>query len=163
MGAVAAGLIAGSAIKLWRALRGHALGPVVASGVVVAAFLGAAAWRLPLHVARTRVRPASGLATGWRLRAGAFVPAQPDRRHHRTDRMAGTDCARNYLRFELRCAEAMGRGTPRHHELHARQRAVALHVGGPSRQPAVEHVAGRPAHGQQFPIKALGQPRTDGR
>ncbi len=68
MGAVAAGLIAGSAIKLWRALRAHPLGPVAASGVVVAAFLGAAAWRLPLHVVVLGLGGAACVATGWRLR-----------------------------------------------------------------------------------------------
>lgn len=56
--------------------------------------------------------------------------------------MAGADGARDHLGLEFAGAETLGRGTPRHDDLHTRQRAVALHVRGPTRQPAIHHVAG---------------------
>lgn len=50
MGAVAAGLIAGAALKLLQSLTRHALGPVVIVCLVASAFVGTVALNLPLHV-----------------------------------------------------------------------------------------------------------------
>jgi chromate transporter len=48
MGAVAAGLIAGTALKLAAALRGNALGVPACVGFLIAAFIAVALLRLPL-------------------------------------------------------------------------------------------------------------------
>lgn len=100
------------------------------------------------------------IALGYRLARPrrAFFPAQPNDGDYRTDRMAGADRTRDDLGLELAGTKTLGRRTPRHDELHTRQRAVALHVRRPTRQPAVHHVAGRPAHGHEFPAKPLGEP-----
>lgn len=50
MGAVAAGLIAGAALKLMQSLRRHALGFVTILCLVAAAFVGTVVLDLPLHV-----------------------------------------------------------------------------------------------------------------
>ena len=50
MGAVAAGLIAGAALKLLQSLRWHALGFVTILCLVAAAFVGTVALTLPLHL-----------------------------------------------------------------------------------------------------------------
>lgn len=50
MGAVAAGLIAGSALKLLQSLQQHALGRVVIVCLVVLAFVGTVVLHWPLHV-----------------------------------------------------------------------------------------------------------------
>lgn len=71
MASVAAGLIAGSAIKLWQALRRHPLGLWPASLVALAALAGAAVLRLPLHVVVLGLGGAACVATGWRLRRQA--------------------------------------------------------------------------------------------
>lgn len=48
MGAVAAGLITATGLKLMRALRGHPLGPLLLTAFGIATFIGIAVLRLPL-------------------------------------------------------------------------------------------------------------------
>ncbi|HTH77751.1 MAG TPA: chromate transporter [Ramlibacter sp.] len=48
MGAVAAGLITATGLKLMRALRGHPLGPLLLTAFGIATFIGIAVVRLPL-------------------------------------------------------------------------------------------------------------------
>ncbi len=62
MGAVAAGLVLGSALKLLPALRGHVLGPWWCGAIVVAAFLALAVARWPLAMV---VLGLGGASVGW--------------------------------------------------------------------------------------------------
>jgi chromate transporter len=67
MGAVAAGLVLGSALKLLPALRGHVLGPWWCAGIIVAAFVALALMRWPLAVVVLGLGGASVAWCWWRL------------------------------------------------------------------------------------------------
>ncbi len=65
MGAVAAGLVAGTALKLAGALDGNVLGRWLCGGAVLAIFCAVALWRLPLAAALLAV---GGPACAWAWR-----------------------------------------------------------------------------------------------
>jgi chromate transporter len=69
MGAVAAGLVAGTALKLAAALRSNVLGHALSAAVVLAMFGAVAWWRLPLAAALALVALPACLWAGHRLRA----------------------------------------------------------------------------------------------
>jgi chromate transporter len=75
MGAVAAGLVLGSAVKLLPALRGSALGPWGCSLVVAAAFAALALARWPLVVVVLGLGGASVAVCWWRLIGAAAKEA----------------------------------------------------------------------------------------
>lgn len=68
MGAVAAGLIAGSALKLMQGLKHHVLGPALLGLFVAAAFLTTVVIGLPLHVTVLGVGGMACALTWWLLR-----------------------------------------------------------------------------------------------
>ena len=68
MGAVAAGLIAGTSLKLLAALRGHAIGMPLAAVVSAAAFAGVAVLRWPLAAIVLALGGGTCLLTAARLR-----------------------------------------------------------------------------------------------
>lgn len=70
MGLVAAGLIAGTALKLTPALVRNALGRTAGAAGVAAMFAAVALWRLPLAQALALVALPACLGAGWRLRRG---------------------------------------------------------------------------------------------
>lgn len=68
MGAVAAGLVAGTALKLAAALGGNVLGRVLCTLVVAAVFGAVALLRLPLAAALALIALPACLWAGWRLK-----------------------------------------------------------------------------------------------
>jgi chromate transporter len=68
MGAVAAGLVAGTALKLAAALGGNVLGRVLCALVVAAVFGAVAILRLPLAAALALIALPACLWAGWRLK-----------------------------------------------------------------------------------------------
>jgi len=68
MGAVAAGLVAGTALKLAAGLRGNVLGAPLCAAVTVAILLVVAALRWPLAAALAAVALPACLWAGWRLK-----------------------------------------------------------------------------------------------
>ena len=68
MGAVAAGLIAGTSLKLLVSLRGHAIGTPLATAVSAAAFAGVTVMRWPLAAIVLTLGGATCLLTAARLR-----------------------------------------------------------------------------------------------
>lgn len=71
MGAVAAGLVAGTALKLAAALRGNVIGPVLCGLAVAATFGAVALLRVPLAAALPLVALPACLWAGWRLKGRA--------------------------------------------------------------------------------------------
>ena len=69
MGAVAAGLVAGTGLKLLSALRGSVLGRVVAGAVVAVMFVTITWLRAPLALALLLIGLPACLWAAWRLRA----------------------------------------------------------------------------------------------
>ncbi len=70
MGAVAAGLIAGTSLKLLAQLRRHPLGLVLVVAVALGAFGGLVLLHLPLAAVVFGLGGAACVLTGWRLRRG---------------------------------------------------------------------------------------------
>ena len=70
MGAVAAGLIAGTSLKLLAQLRRHPLGLALVMVVAVGAFGGLVLLHLPLAAVVFGLGGAACVLTGWRLRRG---------------------------------------------------------------------------------------------
>lgn len=68
MGAVAAGLIAGSALKLVQGLRHHVLGPALLGLFVAAAFLATVVIGLPLHATVLGIGGVACALTWWLLK-----------------------------------------------------------------------------------------------
>lgn len=69
MGVVAAGLVAGTALKLAVALRSNVLGRTLSAAVAIAMFAAVAWWRLPLAAALALVALPACLWAGHRLKA----------------------------------------------------------------------------------------------
>lgn len=67
MGAVAAGSIAGTALKLMKEIRGHPLGAAVALGAAGMTFVALALWRWPIMPVILGLGGATVLMTWWRL------------------------------------------------------------------------------------------------
>lgn len=69
MGATAAGLVAGTALKLAAALAGNVLGRALCGGVILAMFAAVAIGRVPLAVALALIALPACVWAGWRLKA----------------------------------------------------------------------------------------------
>lgn len=77
MGAVTAGMIAGTSLKLAASLRGNVLGPWVLAAVGAAAFVAIALLRLPLFVVLPVLGVAACTLAGWRLHKAVAERSAP--------------------------------------------------------------------------------------
>lgn len=68
MGAVAAGLVLVTALKLLTTLRAHPLGPALCAGIAAASFGAIALARWPLAAVIATLGPAACVLAAWRLR-----------------------------------------------------------------------------------------------